>query len=88
MTHGRGADAVVAYCMARPTALYRKMAIGTLAVDGRAVTFETARRGLTGAGATNTVLRDRYRNLRDGGRVPPATMFTTLRLLQRQQQVY
>ena len=27
-------------------------------------------------------------NLRDGGRRPPATMFTTPRLLQRQQQAY
>jgi len=26
--------------------------------------------------------------LRDGGRRPPATMFTTPRLLQRQQQAY
>ena len=35
-------------------------------------------------------LDQRYKchNLRDGGRRPPATMFTTPRLLQRQQQAY
>jgi len=36
------------------------------------------------------VYDQRYKchNLRDGGRRPPATMFTSPRLLQRQQQAY
>jgi len=39
-------------------------------------------------GRIPTVYDQRYNchNLRDGGRRPPATMFTTPRLLQRQQQ--
>jgi len=41
-------------------------------------------------GRIPAVYDQRYKcdNLRDGGRRPPATMFTTSRLLQRQQQAY
>ena len=41
-------------------------------------------------GRIPVVYNQRYKchNLRDGGRVPPATMLTTLHLLQRQQQAY
>ena len=41
-------------------------------------------------GRIPAVYDQRYKchNLRDGGRRPPVTMFTTPRLLQRQQQAY
>ena len=45
-------------------------------------------RGALLGGRIPAVYDQRYKchNLRDGGRRPPATMFTTPRMLQRQQQ--